>query len=49
MIVNSLKTKVMSVGKCENNTHFMVNDQKLEIANEYKYLGVVFNNTTRCF
>jgi exonuclease III len=43
MIVNETKTKVMIFGK-QGDQVFIFNDKKLEIVNEYKYLGVVINS-----
>ena len=46
LIVNSLKTKVMIFGKT-NEQSFTFNGSNLEICNQYKYLGVVFNSISR--
>ena len=44
MIVNETKTKVMHFGKCVDYD-FIFNEKKLEIVQEYKYLGVVICST----
>ena len=44
MIVNELKTKVMIYGKPTEDI-FKFNGKSLDIVSEYKYLGVIFNNT----
>ena len=47
MIVNSLKTKVMLFGNCRKNCSFTFNGTSLDIVNEYKYLGIIFNSIQR--
>ena len=44
MIVNETKTKIMIYGNHNEDITFKFNDKTLEIVDEYKYLGVIFNN-----
>ena len=44
MIVNELKTKIMIFGKPNVIPEFTFNNKILDIVQEYKYLGVVFNS-----
>ena len=46
MIVNSLKTKIMLFGKKEE-CNFIFNGKQLEVVQDYKYLGVIFNSVCR--
>ena len=46
MIVNSLKTKVMVLGK-KSNAVFSFNNSNIETCENYKYLGIVFNSVCR--
>ena len=48
MIVNSLKTKIMIFGKKQGDEEFTFNSTILNIVDEYKYLGVVFNSISTC-
>ena len=45
MIVNEIKTKVMIYGTNDNNCSFKFNNKTLQIVEEFKYLGVIFNST----
>ena len=46
MIVNQLKTKIMIYANVKQDQYsFEFNKERLEIVNEYKYLGVVLNST----
>ena len=46
MIVNETKTKIMVFGTTVGH-QFMYNDKQLEIVDQYKYLGVLFNTINR--
>ena len=43
MIVNELKTKVMVFGKKSGTESFKFNNKTLDIVEQYKYLGCIFN------
>lgn len=44
MIVNELKSKVMIFGNCKDIPNFIFNGKRLDIVDNYKYLGVVINS-----
>ena len=46
MIVNALKTKIMIIGKREGEK-FTFNEKEIEICENYKYLGIIFNSIQR--
>ena len=43
MIVNETKTKIMVFGNAEKNPSFSYNNKTLDVVNQYKYLGILFN------
>lgn len=47
MIVNELKTKIMIFGYCNDVPTFIYNGKVLDVVDNYKYLGVVFNSVKR--
>ena len=44
IIINEMKTKIMGYCNNKDEVHFTFNNKPLEIVQEYKYLGVVFNS-----
>ncbi len=49
-LVNLAKSKIIIIkGKIQQNTVFMYNDIPLEIVHKYKYLGVIFSDSTNHF
>ena len=41
--LNETKTKIMIFGNTEKDLLFSYNNKILDIANQYKYLGILFN------
>jgi MarR-like DNA-binding transcriptional regulator SgrR of sgrS sRNA len=45
MKINIAKTKIMVITKDEKNVDIEIEDTKIELINEFKYLGATINNT----